>query len=334
VAPSPARRLLAAGIGALASRQALTLVATSVHPAKLARTNFRGRQVTLAGGPALALGATVGAALGAGSPRLRAAALVAGLGAGAVGGYDDQVGMRPEQKAKGFRGHLTALAEGRVTSGLIKIVGVGASGLAAAALLADDRSAAVADDRSAAVADDRSAADRPAAGRSARAGRRGPRVSAARSTARRGPGAPTSRAGWRPWVDVVLAGGVIAGTANLFNLLDLRPGRAIKAGLLVSAPLVVGGGTGSGVAAGAAGAAAGLLPADLDEEIMLGDAGANALGALLGTALAARTGTAGRAALLAGIAALTAASEKVSFTQVIGRTPVLRELDALGRRAA
>jgi hypothetical protein len=133
---------------------------------------------------------------------------------------------------------------------------------------------------------------------------------------------------------VVLAGGVIAGTANLFNLLDLRPGRAIKAGLLVSAPLVVGGGTGSGVAAGAAGAAAGLLPADLDEEIMLGDAGANALGALLGTALAARTGTAGRAALLAGIAALTAASEKVSFTQVIGRTPVLRELDALGRRAA
>jgi UDP-N-acetylmuramyl pentapeptide phosphotransferase/UDP-N-acetylglucosamine-1-phosphate transferase len=326
VAPSPARRLLAAGIGALASRQALTLVATSVHPAKLARTNFRGRQVTLAGGPALALGATVGAALGAGSPRLRAAALVAGLGAGAVGGYDDQVGMRPEQKAKGFRGHLTALAEGRVTSGLIKIVGVGASGLAAAALLADDRSAA--------VADDRSAADRPAAGRSARAGRRGPRVSAARSTARRGPGAPTSRAGWRPWVDVVLAGGVIAGTANLFNLLDLRPGRAIKAGLLVSAPLVVGGGTGSGVAAGAAGAAAGLLPADLDEEIMLGDAGANALGALLGTALAARTGTAGRAALLAGIAALTAASEKVSFTQVIGRTPVLRELDALGRRAA
>jgi UDP-N-acetylmuramyl pentapeptide phosphotransferase/UDP-N-acetylglucosamine-1-phosphate transferase len=331
VAPSPARRLLAAGIGALASRQALTLVATSVHPAKLARTNFRGRQVTLAGGPALALGATVGAALGAGSPRLRAAALVAGLGAGAVGGYDDQVGMRPEQKAKGFRGHLTALAEGRVTSGLIKIVGVGASGLAAAALLADDRSAAVAADRPAA---DRSAADRPAAGRSARAGRRGPRVSAARSTARRGPGAPTSRAGWRPWVDVVLAGGVIAGTANLFNLLDLRPGRAIKAGLLVSAPLVVGGGTGSGVAAGAAGAAAGLLPADLDEEIMLGDAGANALGALLGTALAARTGTAGRAALLAGIAALTAASEKVSFTQVIGRTPVLRELDALGRRAA
>jgi UDP-N-acetylmuramyl pentapeptide phosphotransferase/UDP-N-acetylglucosamine-1-phosphate transferase len=126
---------------------------------------------------------------------------------------------------------------------------------------------------------------------------------------------------------------VIAGSANLVNLLDLRPGRAIKAGLLAGAPLVAGTGAGGGVAAGAVGAAAGLLPADLDEQIMLGDAGANALGALLGTALAARTGTVGRAALLAGIAALTAASEKVSFTQVIDRTPVLRDLDALGRRA-
>ena len=65
---------------------------------------------------------------------------------------------------------------------------------------------------------------------------------------------------------------------------------------------------------------------------MLGDAGANALGALLGVALAARTGPVGRAVLLAGLAGLTAASEKVSFTKVIEGTPGLRELDALGRR--
>ncbi|RQW82791.1 hypothetical protein DKL51_32735, partial [Micromonospora globispora] len=88
-----------------------------------------------------------------------------------------------------------------------------------------------------------------------------------------------------------------------------------------------------GIAAGAAGAAAGLIQEDLDERVMLGDSGANALGALLGVSLAARSGPVGRAGVLALLAALTAASEKVSFTQVIQRTPGLRELDALGRLA-
>jgi len=41
-----------------------------------------------------------------------------------------------------------------------------------------------------------------------------------------------------------------------------------------------------------------------------------------------------RIALLAGIAGLTAASEKVSFTKVIARTPALNWLDMLGRRPA
>jgi len=279
------RALLVVG-GALAARQALRAVTANVPDAALARTNFRGRTVSLAGGPALAAGASVAAAAGAGTPAGAAAALVAGLGAGAVGGYDDVVGQRPGQRAKGFRGHLAALREGRLTSGLVKIAGVGASGLAASALLAVDRR-----------------------------------------------GCPLRRRrAARIALDVALGAGLIAGTANLFNLLDLRPGRAAKAGLLVGAPLVFGAGPGGGVAAGTVGAVAGLLPADLDEQIMLGDAGANALGALLGTAVAARTGPVGRAALLAGVVALTAASERVSFTQVIARTPVLRELDSLGRR--
>lgn len=84
--------------------------------------------------------------------------------------------------------------------------------------------------------------------------------------------------------------------------------------------------------AGALGGAAGVLPDDLGERAMLGDCGANAYGALLGVAIASRTGPVGRAAALAGLVALTAASEKVSFTQVIQSTPGLRELDALGRR--
>jgi UDP-N-acetylmuramyl pentapeptide phosphotransferase/UDP-N-acetylglucosamine-1-phosphate transferase len=282
-------RLLLLGAGALAARTALRAAAAAPGSAALERTNYRGRTVTLAAGPALAVGAAGVAALGASGRSAAAAAVVAGVGAGAVGLYDDVVGSRPEQRAaKGFAGHLTALRRGRVTSGLVKIVGVGAAGLAAAGLLAAD----------------------PAV--RAHRGRR-------RTTA-------TGRA-----VDVLLGAGVIAGTANLLNLLDLRPGRALKAGVLIGAPLLTG--PAGGVAAGGVGAAAGLLPADLDERVMLGDSGANALGALLGVALAARTGPLGRAGLLTVLAGLTAASEKVSFTRVIAGTPVLRELDEWGRRS-
>jgi UDP-N-acetylmuramyl pentapeptide phosphotransferase/UDP-N-acetylglucosamine-1-phosphate transferase len=280
-------RLVAAVVGALAA----TAARRSLDGTRsLERTNFRGRPVSLAGGPALAVGASAAASLAAGAGRPAAAALVAGLGSGLVGGYDDVVGGRPEQKtAKGFRGHLAALREGRVTSGLVKIAGVGAAGLAAAALVDSGR-----------------------AGSGARRAGRG-------------------RAAGRI-VDVVLGAGVIAGSANLVNLLDLRPGRALKAGLLTGVPLALTRGRAGDLAAGASGAAAALLPADLGEEIMLGDAGANALGAVLGTAVVAGTGRLGRAGVLAGLVALTLASEKVSFTRVIERTPVLRELDALGRR--
>ena len=78
-------------------------------------------------------------------------------------------------------------------------------------------------------------------------------------------------------------------------------------------------------------AALALLPEDLGERAMLGDAGANALGAMLGAAATVLPRPA-RVALLAGIAGLTAASEKVSFTKVIERTPALHWLDMLGRR--
>lgn len=132
-------------------------------------------------------------------------------------------------------------------------------------------------------------------------------------------------------VDTLVGGAVVAGSANLLNLLDLRPGRALKAtiglGVLLSTSRR------SGPAAGAAvGAAAGLLQPDLAGESMLGDTGANSAGALLGTALVQRTGRRGRWLALGVLTALTLASEKVSFTKVIESTPGLRELDALGRR--
>ncbi len=154
-----------------------------------------------------------------------------------------------------------------------------------------------------------------------------------------------------PAADVLVNAGLIAGCANLVNLFDLRPGRAIKVavagGLLAavpgsasrrravpSAPLPEDALPAGALLALPLGAALALAGEDLGERAMLGDAGANALGALLGTVAAASLSRPARLALLAGIAGLTAASEVVSFTRVIERTPPLRWLDMLGRRPA
>jgi UDP-GlcNAc:undecaprenyl-phosphate/decaprenyl-phosphate GlcNAc-1-phosphate transferase len=67
---------------------------------------------------------------------------------------------------------------------------------------------------------------------------------------------------------------------------------------------------------------------------MLGDAGANALGGMLGAAAAAALPRGARVTVLAAIVGLTAASEVVSFTKVIEQAPPLRWLDMLGRRPA
>lgn len=130
-------------------------------------------------------------------------------------------------------------------------------------------------------------------------------------------------------IDRIVSAGVMAGTANLVNLLDLRPGRAAKASAL-AAMLTLGGPAG-GASAAVLGTSVGVLPADLGEKVMLGDAGANALGALLGFRLAAGARPAVRAAILGVLVVLTAASEKVSFTRVIEATPGLREFDRWGR---
>jgi UDP-GlcNAc:undecaprenyl-phosphate/decaprenyl-phosphate GlcNAc-1-phosphate transferase len=228
------------------------------------RVNHRGEPVTLLEGPAVALGAVA-----ATTPTALALAL-AGAGAFGFGVYDDLAGSG---KRRGLRGHLGALANGEVTTGAVKLGGLGATGLASALLLGGD----------------------PA--------------------------------------DVVVNAGLVAGGANLLNLFDLRPGRAIKVATLSAALITAGGGErGAHAVAAPLGAALALLPDDLGERAMLGDAGANALGAMLGGAAAVSLPRPARIALLAGIVALTGASEKVSFTKVIEAVPPLRALDMLGRR--
>ena len=266
-----AARALAFGAGALAARSAYAAFRRRAgDDQRWQRINHRGRTLTLLEGPAFTAGAAAAVALTPGLPGpARAAGVVAVLGAGAIGTYDDLGGLRTQQ-AKGFAGHLQALREGRVTSGAVKAGGIGATSLLAAALVSE-----------------------------------------------------------RPR-DALLGGAVVAGYANLANLFDLRPGRALKFGLL-HAPLAALPGPAGALVAGPFGAAAALLGADLREEAMLGDAGANALGAALGTAVLLRYGTRGRLVHLVVLAALTAASEKISFTRVIAATPPLRWFDELGR---
>jgi UDP-N-acetylmuramyl pentapeptide phosphotransferase/UDP-N-acetylglucosamine-1-phosphate transferase len=184
--------------------------------------------------------------------------------------------------SKGLRGHLSALARGEVTTGTLKVIGIPLASVAAAAILRTGTP----------------------------------------KTGLLGLGRHTDEPSW--WSrssDIIVTGGVIAGTANLFNLLDLRPGRALKAGAITLA-LTDHERRVSWTPAGAvAGATAAAWPKDLAGETMLGDTGANALGAAIGVILS-ETATAGqRRLILAVLAGLTLASEKVSFTSVIESTP-------------
>lgn len=127
---------------------------------------------------------------------------------------------------------------------------------------------------------------------------------------------------------------LVALCANLANLLDRAPGRTIKATVAVFA--VVAAATGGdralmGVAV-VVGAGLGLLLDDLHEHIMLGDAGANALGAALGLGLVLATAPTTRTMALVVVAGLNLVGEVVSFSRVIEAVPPLRALDRAGRR--
>ncbi len=129
-------------------------------------------------------------------------------------------------------------------------------------------------------------------------------------------------------------GALIALAANMGNLFDRAPGRTLKVGLVAYVPLaVIAAGSATGVALGVvAGAALGLLPGDLRERSMLGDTGANAMGAALGMATVLEAGEVVRTVVMVALLVLTLASEKVSFSRIIERTRPLALADRLGRR--
>ena len=316
--------VVGAGIGVCAGL-GYVLRRKRIKASQWERTNFHGATVSLRGGVAMA-GASVASAAVASAlsdqPRAALGGVVASLGGGLAGYIDDvdQGAHDGGKVAKGLKGHLGALAHGQVTTGVIKIAGIGASALAASALV----------------------------------------------------GSKATSVGGKA-ADLALNTVLIAGTANLANLLDLRPGRALKATVLVATPLsyfscaaaktpasgasvtsatasVASGASGAPSAkpvspASASGASAQRLLAsglnaaaitalveDLQETTMLGDTGANAAGALLGTSLAANDSWKLRLGTTLGVVGLILASEKVSFSKVIAANPALNWLDQLWRR--
>jgi hypothetical protein len=134
-----------------------------------------------------------------------------------------------------------------------------------------------------------------------------------------------------PVLDLATVAGCVALGANLANLFDLQPGRALKVVLAASLPASVTGLAGGDVLTGVASAALACLPGDLTERTMLGDAGANPAGALTALGLVLAGGPRARRLLLAGLLALNLASEAVSFSRVIRGVRPLRWLDDAGR---
>jgi UDP-GlcNAc:undecaprenyl-phosphate/decaprenyl-phosphate GlcNAc-1-phosphate transferase len=129
--------------------------------------------------------------------------------------------------------------------------------------------------------------------------------------------------------------GVLVLSTNLFNLLDLRPGRAGKAFVALGAVLTLG--SWDTYALQALGLFIGpalvLLPYDLRERAMLGDAGSNVLGAVAGLWLVLALGPTGEAVALAVLAVLTVYGEFRSISAMVDRNPLMRRLDSIGRRS-
>ncbi|HSL15078.1 MAG TPA: hypothetical protein VK962_02255 [Actinomycetota bacterium] len=235
--------------------------------------NYRGVPVPRSLGLALAAAAVLGTA-GVASVRDVGApgwgALVGCLLVFAAGFLDDLVGAGP----RGVRNHVRALADGRVTTGLLKAVVAFGAAVVIVAL-------------------------EPA----------------------------------RP-ATVRLAGIVlIAGSANVWNGLDVRPGRALKAflpaalafllfGELWLAPAVL----------GLFVAALVVLPLDLGERAMLGDGGANLLGAAAGLGLYLVLPGWGVVVAAALAVALNVTAETITLSRTIDAVAPLRWVDRLGRR--
>jgi hypothetical protein len=132
---------------------------------------------------------------------------------------------------------------------------------------------------------------------------------------------------------VVLDVAVLVLATHAFNLIDLRPGRAVKSFVVLAAALTIATGelrplSALGLFVGPA-LVVGLY--DVRERGMLGDTGAGLLGALAGLWLVLTLSSAGLVVAVAALAAIAFYGEFRSISALVERAPVLRRLDSIGR---
>lgn len=126
---------------------------------------------------------------------------------------------------------------------------------------------------------------------------------------------------------------LMAFLVNLFNGLDVVPGRSLKWGVVLLAVVLIWlwDDPRTLLPASGLGAAAGALGFDLRERGMLGDGGSNPVGLLVGAGLFLVLPTWGVVAAVIVAALLQLAAETVTLSRLIGSAPPLRWFDRLGR---
>ena len=192
------------------------------------------------------------------------------LGFSVIGLLDDIYGTR---EVGGFRGHLGLLKKGRISTGLIKMVGGGLLGLTIGIYISQAN-----------------------------------------------------------LISGIINEILIALSANTLNLLDLRPGRAVSCLWVGILALVI---ANRGHLSIWPELIPVLIPAvfltvlDRSAKVMLGDAGSNALGAVLGISLAYEAGLPAKVGVLLFMAVIHIYSEKRSISELIESNGILRRVDRL-----
>lgn len=276
------RLLVGIGLGAIAAVMSWIATRQIFSAPAFARQNYRGKTVPVGAGLVLALAVVAADAVmvvvDSAAHRRPAGAIATGIVIATVLGYcvlgllDDLAAAGDD---RGFSGHLRALAQGRLTTGGVKLLGGGLLAIVVSGMV------------------------------------------------HTGIGAL--------FVDALL----IALAANAGNLFDRAPGRTIKVGAVALGAVLLFASAGErGQLTGVAmllGATLGLLAFDLGEQLMLGDAGSNVIGATAALGVVLTCGMPVRVAVLLIVLALNLASERISFSRVIDAVGPLRFLDRLGR---